>query len=125
MAIAKKNSQILIERMTEQGVSPVVIANVLDLSVEEVHQYLSTTKVGKLTRKSPSSLSTGYIQKRLRQGYTVKDIAKETGCGLSSIYKLLKDRGINILALQPGENGGLVGVSLVDNTLSNTKEDTQ
>ena len=124
MASIKRNSQILIERMTEQGVSPVVIANVLDLSVDDVHAYLSTNKVGKLTRKSPSNLSTGYLQKRLYQGYTVKDIAAETGCGLSSIYKLLKDRGINILAFTQGENEGLVGVSLVDNA-HKQKEDTQ
>ena len=114
MATLTNDQKIMIERMIKSGMTPNVIAAVLDLRIEDVHFYLQSTKIGKLTRKSPSSLSTSYLINRLQKGYTARDIAKETGCGVSSIYKLFKDRGINVLAYSKVENEGLVGVQLVD-----------
>lgn len=112
MALTQEQ-KVLLDRMVERGFSIPVMADIIAARVEDVHLYLAAQRA--LVRKAPNLLSTAYLVKRLQQGYTVKDIAKEIGCGSSSIYRILKQRGVNVYAYTKlSENGELVGVHLMD-----------
>lgn len=94
----------LIKRMTKEEISITKIANVLQLSEEDVKKIV-TANVKKPSHahinKRPSAMPDAFYITRFKQGHTVKEIAEELGCNLSGLYRLLAKRGISPYTYYP------------------------